>query len=406
MGLLDLIRGGKKEKDVARAASPYVGTSMTFDQLMSVLPTEITGEGSLSVAAVYACIKVISDTMSTMNRNHYKHMGPHRENDLKHKYNHLLEMPAKNLPWSAFMKVVYNQKFIDGNSKWIIERDRNLNVVLLHYRRKGEVLTYYNNEDLWYYDTITGQVLDPMNVFHIKDVPSTIPWEGRSRLDFHGNTIGKIKAADDLQNKLSTSGLTLGGFVVYPKETDADDPAILAQEKNFHKNHQGRDRAGKWAFFGGGPQVTPVPPSMTLSDAQIIAATHLAIEDVCRMFSVPPHKIYHLIRSTFNNIEHLQIDYTSGAILPEVVAFEEEWNWKILNMDPVTGLKMEIDSLMRADSLATIRAISEGIKNSILTPNEGRALMNRNPKPGGDELLYPANNLSPLKNVNNVQGKE
>lgn len=382
-----------------RVTSSGLSYSDLVAELSKIHPTIITPENALQVAAVYGCIKVIKDTFVALSRNYYDKKGEDRIKVLNDPTLPLLKMPGKQIPWSAFIQIGLDQKFIYGNSVWVIERDQYGTAIALHFRKNGEIIPRYYNGDFWVSDRVTGRELDVRDIFHFKDLNGSTPYWGASRLEMHGKTIGKIAATDDLQNRLATSGLQLGGVVSYPKDVEVDEAVLLRQEQNFHRNHQGKENAGKYAFFQGGPTVTQFQPAMTLSDAQVIQATHLSIEDICRIFHMPPTKIYHLIKPSFNSYEHLQIDFMSGAILPDAKAFEEEWNWKILNMSPTREMKFELDSLLRADTMATIQSLKEAISTGLLSINEGRALLNRNAINNGDKHFYPSNNLTPLEDL-------
>jgi HK97 family phage portal protein len=386
-----------KATDQTRAANL---SNLSINDLAQVIPTSINGNGSLQVAAVYASMKVITDTVASVARNLYESKGESRYKSTNNPTLPLLDRINPYLSFADFVYVFLKEKWIKGNSYWRIERDYYGTATVIHYRMQGGIIPYVDNNELFYYDTVTKEVLDPMDVLHFKDLTCTTnPYVGKSRIDNFAKSIGKLQATDDLQNKFSTSGANLGGVVVYPADTNIDDDDILRQEKNFHKNHGGTSNAGKWSFFSGGPDVKQFNTSMTFSDAQVIAMQHMSIEDICRMMSVPPMKIAHLVKATYNNIEHLNLDFMQGAILPEVTQLENEWDYKILGQYKNTRLKLEIDSLLRADTMSTIRAIKEAISTGLMSPNEGRALLNRNPVPGGDVHFFPANNMAPLTSI-------
>jgi HK97 family phage portal protein len=407
MNLRGIFGFGKKKVEAQDQKRNLVPSNVTMYEMATYLSTSVTGQQCTQVAAMYAAMKVICDTIACLSRNYYDSVGEARKKNTDNPSLILIDRVNEYIDWPTFINVALRQKWIDGDSIWIIERDRFEDAIKLHYRRKGQVIIVVKDDDLYYYDTISKQSFDPIDVFHLKDVTTHLnPYKGQSRIDNFSKTLGKMQATDELQNKFSTNGAQLGGLVIYPHDTVVDDAVLMRQEQNFIRNHVGKNNQGKWAFFQGGPSVTQLQASMTFSQAQLIEMQQMTIEDVCRIMSVPPMKIAHLAKATYNNIEHLGIDFMQGAILPEVTAFESEWDYKILGQYPPTRLKIEIDSLLRSDTLATMQAIQIAISSGLLNVNEGRALINRPPVAGGDINLYPSNNLSPLADAGKLKSKE
>lgn len=393
-------------EDGMEARGMMPSTTMQVQDLNSVLTTSLTGSAALKVSAVYACMKVICDTIASVSRNYYD-TNPVKDTRSKNKNNPtlpLLDRVNEYLSFSDFIYIYLKQKWIYGNSYWIISRDKFGTAIELHFRQNGQIRPYIENNELWYFDSVTGRSYDPLDILHFKDLTSsTNPYLGKSRIDEFASTIGKMKATDDLQNKVSSSGLSIGGLLLYDKEAQLDDAQVARMEANFNKNHAGVKNAGKWGFLNGISQVVQMNAVMTLSDAQILGMMGMAIEDICRMMSVPPSKIAHLVKATYNNVEHLAIDYVQSAILPEVTQFENEWDYKILGQYPNTRVKLELDSLMRADSVKSMEMIVKAVSFGILNRTEARAFLNRNPYPGSDKFLIQSNNLSTIDNNGNIE---
>jgi phage portal protein BeeE len=92
------------------------------------------------------------------------------------------------------------------------------------------------------------------------------------------------------------------------------------------------------------------PTSVDPAKAQLVEANYSQIEEICRWFGVPPHKIAHLLRATFSNIEHQSIEVVQDSVLPWVRRLEDEADYKLFGQNR-QGLytKIELRGLLRGD---------------------------------------------------------
>lgn len=383
----------KKEE---RAASPYIPTYSTVTS-----PTSVYGYGSLQVAAVYACIKVNRDTVSSLSKHIYKY-DQEKRSRADHPFNKIIARPNPYNTWNELMDLFISSYYIRGNGYLIVMRDKYYEISGLYWANPDRMILYKDEQsgEMYYYNQDTQSIHGPENVIHIKELWDN-PYIGTSRVDRHSKTIGKLKASDDMFNKLTTSGLMLGGVFVYPNDGHTVDPAVMVkQESRFNQLYaKGTDSFGQYAFLQGGPTVTQFQPGMTLSSAQVAEVTNLTIESICSIFGVPPHKIQHLVKSSYKSFEQLQIDHIQGAILPLVRMIEQQIDRVVFNneRDKDLHFKFDIESLLQADTIEQIKVIKEAISTALLSPNEGRAILNKNPIEGGDNYFYPSNNLTPLQ---------
>jgi len=96
---------------------------------------------------------------------------------------------------------------------------------------------------------------------------------------------------------------------------------------------------------------------------------------------VPPHKIGHLLRATFSNIEHQSIEYVTDTLMPWAVKWEQELDRKLLSGSERRTLHFEhlFDALLRGDALSRSQALEVQFRNGALTIDEWREMENRNP---------------------------
>ena len=122
------------------------------------------------------------------------------------------------------------------------------------------------------------------------------------------------------------------------------------------------------------------------------------MEEICRIFRVPPHIIGDLSRATFSNIEHQSIDFAMHTIRPWLVRIEQAMN-RVLFPDSEKGrfyVQFNIDGLMRGDYKSRMEGYAIARQNGWMSANDIHALENLNPiveEEGGDTYLAKTMNL-------------
>jgi len=128
-------------------------------------------------------------------------------------------------------------------------------------------------------------------------------------------------------------------------------------------------------------------PNMTMVDAQYVETRRSTVEEICRWFRVPPHKVAELSRAHFANVENLNIDYATDTLMPWVRRLEEEADWKLVSprMRP-EYTKIALGEIMRGDSESRARWYKEMSQIGVFSINEIRQMEDLDPiGPEGDE---------------------
>ena len=136
------------------------------------------------------------------------------------------------------------------------------------------------------------------------------------------------------------------------------------------------------------------PISLPPEDSQFLSTREFDVEEICRIFRVPPHLVQDLKRSTFNNIEHQSISYVQYTLMPWLELIEQHIVKDVLVGDEQDEYfaKFNVDGLLRGDYESRMRGYAIGLSNGFLSPNDIRRLENMDPIP--DELggnLYIVN---------------
>lgn len=127
------------------------------------------------------------------------------------------------------------------------------------------------------------------------------------------------------------------------------------------------------------------------------------IQDCARIWGLPPVFLQDLSNGTFTNTEQQDLNLVKHVIRRWAVAFEQEINLKVFR-NSRRFAEHNLDGLMRGDLVARMSALASGVQNALITPNEGRALDNREAMPGGDQLFIQGATV-PLESAGNQNGK-
>jgi HK97 family phage portal protein len=163
----------------------------------------------------------------------------------------------------------------------------------------------------------------------------------------------------------------------------------------------GSSNAQKVAVLEEGMKYTPI--SISPEQAQFLETRKFQIDEIARIFRVPPHMIGDLEKSSFNNIEQQSLEFVKYTLDPWVSRWEQAMSRALLTPEEKKKyfFKFNVDGLMRGDYQSRMNGYAVGIQNGFMSPNDVRSLENMDMIP--DELggnTYMCNgNLAPLTMV-------
>jgi len=128
-------------------------------------------------------------------------------------------------------------------------------------------------------------------------------------------------------------------------------------------------------------------------DSQFLEMRRLAVDEVARVFSVPPHMLFEMGRATFRNSENMGQDFLTFSLMAWINRWEGELNLKLLSEEDRAKyvIKFNTDGFVRADMTARFAALTQAVRGPWMLPDEARQMDNRPPIAGGDKLRPPAN---------------
>ena len=209
---------------------------------------------------------------------------------------------------------------------------------------------------------------------------------GFSPIAMMKNALGTTLAVEKYGSAFFKNGAQPSGVL--------EHPGILKNPEKIRENwmnvYSGANNAHKIAVLE--ESMTYKPISLPPEDSQFLSTREFGVEEICRIFRVPPHLVQDLKRSTFNNIEHMGISFIQYTLMPWLVRFEQAIIKDVLVGDEQDEYypKFNIDGFLRGDYESRMRGYSTAVTNGIFTVNEVRRLENFDPYPpeyGGDNPI-------------------
>ena len=382
-----LFRARDKPQDsVSAAPTFYFGTSGSGKA--------VNATTAIQLSTVYACVRVISETVASLPLGVYEATDEGNRKATEHPLYRLLhDEPNSEMTSFVLREVMLGHLLLWGNSySQIIRNGRNkisgvyplLPDKMTVDRDKNGALTYT-------YSTTTGQtvVLPPEDVLHIPGLGFDGVM-GYSPIALEKNAIGLGIASEEYGSKFFSNGARPSGILTHPNTVK--NPKALRESWN--TAYGGSSNANRVAILEEGMTFTPI--SMPNNEAQFLETRKFQVEEICRIFRVPPHLVGNLEHATFSNIEHQSIDFAVHTIRPWLVRIEQSMN-RALFSEQEKGrfyVQFNMDGLMRGDYKSRMEGYAIARQNGWMSANDIRALENQNPIPadqGGDAYLVNGN---------------
>ena len=376
----------KPQDAVSAAPTFYFGTSASGKT--------VNPRNAVQVSTVYACVRVIAETIASLPFGVYEETDDGNRKATEHQLYRLLhDEPNPEMTSFVMRETMLTHLLLWGNSySQIIRSGRNKIIALYPLLPDRMEVDRDSKGKLTYtYTTAEGlQVkLDPLDVLHIPGLGFD-GIMGYSPIALEKNAIGLGIAAEEYGSRFFQNGARPSGVLTHPNTVK--DPKRLRESWN--AAYGGSANGSKVAILEESMTFTPI--SLPNNEAQFLETRKFQVEEICRIFRVPPHLVGNLDRATFSNIENQSIDFAVHTIRPWLVRIEQAMN-RALFADSEKGhfyVQFNIDGLMRGDYKSRMEGYSIGRQNGWLSANDIRSLENMNPIPaeeGGDTYLINGN---------------
>ncbi len=349
----------------------------------------VTTEAALQLDAVWACVRIVSQTIATLPIFVYERQGDSNEVASDHPlYRIVHDKPNAEMTAVEFWTAMYACRLLWGNAyAQIVRGYRDRVVALLPMRPDWTQIVRQPDGSVIYRYTWDGQKLDlpEEDVLHLKGF--TLDGQvGLSAISAGRHSLGSAMAAEKSAGAIHKNGMRPSGVMMAPqyltKEQRADAKVMMAGWRGAMNTGLVPLLEGGWTF-----QSLSIPPE----DAQLLETRSFNIETICRWFGVPPAMIGHTEKSTAwgTGLEQMNLWFLTYTLRPHLKETEQAiWN-KCLTPAEQREFYAEysVDALLRTDSKARAENYRTLISTAVMTPNEARRLENLPPVEGGDDLF-------------------
>ena len=363
----------------------------------SISGMRVSADSAMRLAAVYACVRILSETMASLPLVVYrprKDGGKDRVTD-HWLYQLLGKRPNRYQNPFEWREMLQGHLALRGNAFCQIlanSRGEIIELIPTHPDRVRMELLPSGNYRYRIRDQAGSEIVLPRGeVWHLRGLSSD-GLIGLSPIELSRESLGMALAAQDYGARFfSNDAKPTGGWIEFPG-TFKDPEAKRVFRESYQAAQSGSNR-GKVLVLENGMKFHEV--GVTNKDAQFLELRKFQITDIARLFRVPPHMIADLDRATFSNIEQQSLEFVMHTMTP----WAERWEASIeadLLPDPSNegdALEIEFDfaNLMRGDAASRSAYYQSGIQNGWLTRNEARISENLNPIAGLDQPLRPLN---------------
>ncbi len=383
------------------------GLSFLFGQTSAGKP--VNERTAMHSTAVYACVRILAESIAGLPLHLYKYSGNGKKMVVNHSLYRLLhDEPNPDMTSFVFRETLMSHLLLWGNAYAQILRDHAGRVLgmypLLPDKMEvdrdsvtGEIFyTYTKSSDENPNIKQAGQVrLKKQDVLHIPGLGFD-GLVGYSPIAMAKNAVGISLATEEYGAKFFANGATPGGILEHPGVVK--DPERLRQ--SWHAQF-GQKNSHNVAVLEEGMtfhQMT-IPPEQ----AQFLETRKFQIDEIARIFRVPPHMVGDLEKSSFSNIEQQSIEFVKYTLNPWVIRWEQALQKSLLT-DMEKGeyfIKFNVDGLLRGDYQSRMNGYAVGRQNGWFSANDIREMENLNPIPDeeGGNLYLINGNMTKLKDA-------
>lgn len=357
-----------------------------FLQFLGVQSTNlpaVTLDAALAVPAFAAAVTFLPSTLANLPLHTYR-KKPKGDERIKGGVQSVLN-EAANDEWTSFdwRKYHWHQVFTGGRGVSWIERRGSEVVAIWPMDPSKTTVKRVNSRKIY---TFQGKS-EAYSASDVIDTPFLL------KKDMLSSYSPLVLGAKALQLSLAMGDYAAGFFAgggVPPLALTGPMPAGPDAVRRAQADIQRAINAAK----NNSEPVFPIPAGYTLAPVgfdpekgQMTEARLFQIQEIARLFGLPPVFLQDLSRGTFANVEQQDLYLVKHLVAQWAKAFEDELNLKLFGREAKIYVEHSLDGLMRGDFKTRMDGLAAGIQNALLTPNEGRALENRPAKPNGDDLL-------------------
>lgn len=358
---------------------------------------KFVGEDSaMRLSVVWGCVRLLSETVGSLPLSIFQSTGNGNSTNVPDDPLSLLlhDRPNGEMTSVEFREAMMVNLCLLGNAYAIIERRAGVVASLIPIptaqvtpRKEESGRTIYDFNDRGKVETL------PYNkVFHLKGFGAD-GLVGYSPIAYARNAMGLTMATEEYGSKFFAGGARPKGVLKLPTWLKQEvREKTKADLRNLQNQLEGGDGT---LLLEGGMEYQPI--SIPPEEAQFLETRKFQLNEICRIFRVPPHMVADLEKATFSNIESQGMEFEKFTLRPYLTRWEQAIKQKLIPVEKRSTqfARFNLDGLLRADSAARAAFYAVMLQNGVYDSNEVRALENRNSRDGADELRVQVN-MTPL----------
>ena len=399
-----------------------VGSRYAFYMGGSSSGKVVTERSAMQMTAVYACVRILSEAIAglPLHMYRYKEDGG-KEKALDHPLYLLLhDEPNPEMSSFVFRETLMTHLLLWGNAYAQIIRNGKGEVVALYPLMPNKMTvsrdetgqlyyTYQKSQEELPKDNTYTVTLHPSDVLHIPGLGFD-GLVGYSPIAMAKNAIGLAIATEEYGSKFFANGAAPSGVLEHPGTIK--DPQRVRE--SWMSQFGGSVNSNKIAVLEEGLKYTPI--SISPEQAQFLETRKFQINEIARIFRVPPHMVGDLEKSSFSNIEQQSLEFAKYTLDPWVVRWEQSIQRTLLTPEEKKTyfVKFNVEGLLRGDYQSRMSGYATARQNGWMSANDIRELENldRIPTEEGGDLYLVNGNMLPLNkagafaDTTTDQGKE
>ena len=369
----------------------------------------VTERSAMQMTAVYSCVRILAEAVAglPLHLYRYKEDGG-KEKALDHPLYLLLhDEPNPEMSSFVFRETLMTHLLLWGNAYAQIIRNGKGEVIALYPLMPNRMVVDRDIHGQLYYQytrsteeapTMKGVTvnLPPSDVLHIPGLGFD-GLVGYSPIAMAKNAIGMAIACEEYGAKFFANGAAPGGVLEHPGTIK--DPQRVRE--SWQSTFGGSGNSNKIAVLEEGMKYTPI--GISPEQAQFLETRKFQINEIARIFRVPPHMVGDLEKSSFSNIEQQSLEFVKYTLEPWLVRWEQSIQRTLLSPEEKKSYfaKFNVEGLLRGDYASRMSGYATARQNGWMSANDIRELENldRIPTEDGGDLYLINGNMLPLGNA-------
>ena len=404
---MGILKGIFRSRD--KPQNRTVGSNFTFFMGGSTSGKPVNERSAMQMTAVYSCVRILAEAIAGLPLHIYKYNEDGgKEKAIDHPlYSLLHDEPNPEMSSFVFRETLMTHLLLWGNAYAQIIRNGKGEVIALYPLMPNKMTVDRDENGQLYYTyqraneeahTMEGSsvILKPYDVLHIPGLGFD-GLVGYSPIAMAKNAIGMAIACEEFGAKFFANGAAPSGVLEHPGTIKDPSKVRDAWQSQFG----GSSNSGKVAVLEEGMKYTPI--SISPEQAQFLETRKFQINEIARIFRVPPHMVGDLEKSSFSNIEQQSLEFVKYTLDPWVLRWEQSMARALFTIDEKKEyfIKFNLEGLLRGDYQSRMNGYSIARQNGWMSANDIRELENldRIPAELGGDLYLINGNMLPLGNA-------